>query len=345
VFLISLSIFFKLIFIVGLLAQFISENIFLFLLNPLTAIAISYFINKKYRKPLVAVSFFVLDCFLPIFGFVSMCIFIALGPLYRKIYQDSKIDVYDIPMGEETFNEYAFQKRILIQGENEEAVDDELYENFQIQPYLDVFNEEDLDLKLNAIEKLSRSLTSESVEILKKALDDPSYEVRYFANSALEKIEKKMFSKIDVASENIKRFPDEHHNYNNRGQLYLDSYFLGFLDSSIKEFFLEKSLYDFIFSLQLKPGQSKLYLKITQIYLQQKDFEKVLEIADQALENELSMEDRAKIRFYRAEANYNLKEFQKISEDCDSVNEVGILYSKVRESSDWWAESGIKESK
>ncbi len=312
-------------------------DLFLYVLNPLSSFLCAWIIYKRSSKAVNSATFLVIDIFLPVFGFISIGLFLLLGPLYNRIYKNSEIDVYDIPMGEENFNDYTTEKRVLIKGVSDEKIEDELYENYQIQPYLDIFNQEDLDLKLNAIEKLSRSFTKESVQILKKGLDDISYEVRYFANNALDKIEKKMFSKIDIAAENIKRFPNDFHNYNTRGQLYLDTYFLGILDNSLKGFFLEKSLYDFIFSLQVNTKQSHLYLKITQIYLQQEDFTKVLDIADQALENELSEEDRAKIRFYRAEANYNLKNYDKIPEDCESSKAVGLLYEKVKESSDWWS--------
>lgn len=321
----------------GLMAKFMNTDLFLYLFNPLSSIFFSWLLYKRGSRGVNCFAFAIIDIFLPVFGFTAISIFLFLGPLYKKIYKNSEIDVYDIPMGEENFNDYTTEKRVLIRGISEDRIEDELYENYQIQPYLDIFNQDDLDLKLNAIEKLSRAFTSESVQILKKGLDDSSYEVRYFANNALEKIEKKMFSKIDIASDNIKRFPNDFHNYNNRGQLYLDTYFLGILDNSLKVFFLERSLYDFIFSLQVNPKQSHLYLKITQIYLQQEDFSKVLDIADQALENELSNEDRAKIKFYRAEANYNLKNYDLIPNDCESSKEVGILYEKVKESSDWWS--------
>ncbi|MFT6068194.1 MAG: glutaredoxin-related protein [Bacteriovoracaceae bacterium] len=323
----------------GIFAKFIDTDLFLYFLNPASSILCGWVIYKRSAKAVNCAAFLVIDIFLPVFGFIAIGIFLLLEPLYNRIYKNSEIDVYDIPLGEENFNDYTTEKRVLIKGVSEEKIEDELYENYQIQPYLDIFNQEDLDLKLNAIEKLSRSFSNESVQILKKGLDDPSYEVRYFANNALDKIEKKMFSKIDIAADNIKRFPNDYHNYNTRGQLYLDTYFLGILDNSLKDFFLERSLYDFIFSLQVNPKQSHLYLKITQIYLQQEDFNKVLDIADQALENELSEEDRAKIQFYRAEANYNLKNYEKIPEDCESSKKVGILYEKVKESSDWWSES------
>lgn len=321
----------------GLMAKFIDTDLFIYFLNPLSSFICAWLIYKRSSKAMNGAAFLVIDIFLPVFGFISIGLFLLLEPLYKKIYKNSDIDVYDIPMGEESFNEYTTEKRVLIKGLSSELIEDELYENYQIQPYLDIFNQEDLDLKLNAIEKLSRSSSNESVQILKKGLDDLSYEVRYFANNALDKIEKSMFSKIDIAADNIKRFPNDFHNYNTRGQLYLDTYFLGILDASLKDFFLERSLYDFIFSLQVNPKQSHLYLKITQIYLQQEDFSKVLGIADQALENDLSDEDRAKVRFYRAEANYNLKNYDKVPEDCESSKKVGLLYKKVKESSDWWS--------
>ena len=72
---------------VGLVVKFISTDLFLFVLNPLSALVCSWLIYRFNSKTMSSISFLVIDLFLPVFGFISICIFLFLGPLYRKIYK------------------------------------------------------------------------------------------------------------------------------------------------------------------------------------------------------------------------------------------------------------------
>ncbi|GAB4013015.1 MAG: hypothetical protein Fur0010_09450 [Bdellovibrio sp.] len=325
-------------FAIFLVATFtVSSELFIFFINPLTGLLLAYWTKKQGANWLEYNSLFLIDILIPVFGFFVIAIFFLTGPIYKVIYRGHKIDVFELPLGEGVFQDHLSGKEILLSDFKGELIDEKLKNDMNIEPYVDILAGDDLKLKINVIEKLTRMASADAVSILKNALLDDSYEVRYFANNALEKIEKRFLSSIDAISDTIKRFPEDYRNYNFRATLYLDFYTTGLLDFSTGKAFLEKSLYDFIFSLQLNTKQSYIYVKIVHIYLLSKRYNEVLSTTEMALRQELSDEDRNKIIFYRAEANFFLKNFKEVASDCNIVMQSNFSYELIKGPSEYWA--------
>jgi len=332
-------------FLIFLLFTFsIKSDLFVSILNPITAMLFAFAIKRKGGNPLEYLSFFMLDALIPVFGFFSILLYYMTGPVYKKIYRNHRIDVFDLPMGEEVFTEHVQDKKLLRQNVNEGKIVNIVKNNVEIEPYVDILSGHDLKLKINVIEKLTRMGTPASVLILKKALVDQNYEVRYFANNALEKIEKKMMASIDAASENISKHSEDFRNYNFRGTLYLDFYTLGILDKETGRNFLEKAMYDFLFSLQLNPNQSYLFVKITHIHLLSGNYEQVVSVATQALNSKLNSDDRGKVHFYRAEAMFQLGQYLNVVDECKLVSNEEIQYKLIKDSSDFWSNYRARQS-
>lgn len=293
---------------------------------------ISYSIRKREDNWLLSTSYFLVDALIPIFGFFTIVVFYITGPIYRLIYKDVKLDVFELPVAEEAFEKHLEEKSLMMNEMSEEI----LKEDINIEPYVDILASDDLKLKINVIDKLTRLATPDAVRILKKALNDSNYEVRYFSNGALEKIERKYLTKIEAISETIKKYPDDYRSYNYRATIYLDMYSLGILDSQTAKGFLEKSLYDFLFSLQINKDQSYLFVKIVHIYLISKLYADVVSTSDMALRNNLSEEDRSKILFYRAEANFYLRNFSQVRDDCLNVISSNLDFELIKGPSEYW---------
>ncbi|PIP95450.1 MAG: hypothetical protein COW00_15640 [Bdellovibrio sp. CG12_big_fil_rev_8_21_14_0_65_39_13] len=336
--------FLKIILISLLLTFTIRAEVFVSFLNPISAFLFAFAIKKRGGNPLEYLSFFLIDTLIPVFGFFSMLLYYLSGPIYKKIYRNHRIDVFDLPMGEEVFIEHVQDKKLLRQDVKEGRIENIVKNNVEIEPYVDILSGKDLKLKINVIEKLTRMGTPASVQILKKALIDQTYEVRYFANNALEKIEKRMLAAIDTATETISKHSDDYRNYNFRGTLYLDFYTLGILDKETGRSFLEKSMYDFLFSLQLNSNQSYLFVKITHIHLLVRNFEQVISVATQALNSKLNSDDRGKVHFYRAEAMFHLGQFLNVVDECKLVGNEEVQYKLIKDSSDFWSNYGASSS-
>lgn len=313
----------------------IGVDTFVFIYNPATALFFGFSLWKKGISKDKLFFILALDTFLPIFGFFSLAIYQMLSPIFKLISAEQSIDTYDLPFGEEEFEYYSEVKTTLLAKESPEEQTLQ-NETLDLEPYMEIFHSDDLAKKVNAIEKLTEIGDTQCVKILKKCLDIDDYEVRYFANSALEKIEQDMMSKIEIARENVARHPMDYVAFNGRASSYLDAYLLGILDRNSETHFLESALMDFLSSLSLKENQSYLYVKIMQIYLKLEQYDNLISQAKMALKANLTKEDETKIKFYLAEAYFALGQYDKVVSYCRDISEFDTGFSKINESMKWW---------
>lgn len=74
-----------------------------------------------------------------------------------------------------------------------------LREEISIQPIIDIMSGEDMNLKRGAINLLRRMGTAEAVGMLKNSLTDPAPEVRFYAHTALARLEEKRIDALQEA--------------------------------------------------------------------------------------------------------------------------------------------------
>jgi tetratricopeptide (TPR) repeat protein len=334
----TISIIVKLV-LLGLAAfERINVPLYLFIINPLLDLFLfkifSEYFNKKWLIPC-----FITDVFVPFFGTLLNLIFFALFPVYRFIYdRQNKKDELDFD--QEQFQTEIIYKKAKLQDKAHIDIETDLYGTFQIQPYLDIILGDDTDLKINSCIKLMEINTYESIIILKKALQDESYEVRYMANNALDKLEQQYTIEIEQHSEMISKHPNTPENYKLRGNSYLYLARSGLLDEALSNFFLEKALDDFTKVIHFSPNESYIYVKMAQVLTSLRRCDKVISISEKALDKKLTQDDWYKLLFYRAEAFYNLKDYVKVKETCALIKEKQdvIRYSKILIPLEWWGE-------
>lgn len=318
----------------------ISVKFFVLVANPLSALILAYSLYKNELEKEKVFLILSLDVFIPIVGFLAIGLFLILTPLFRLMKSEEHSDVYDLPLGKEDFEDYSTIKKTLLE-EDEVHKEGAGFKSLEVEPYMEVFNGDDLAKKVNAIEKLTEISDRKSIEILKKCLDRDDYEVRYFANGALGKIEQDMMTKIELASDNISRHPTDHIAYNMRAVAYLDAYLLGILDKTLEEHFLECALMDYLTSLSLNQEQSYLYVKITQIYLKLERYEDLVSVAKMALAADIKEEDEVKIKFYLAEASYNSREILNLIDYCNEIKDFETGFQLINDRVDWWTSDSV----
>jgi hypothetical protein len=331
----AIAIVFKFFLLFLYVKGYIQTYQFVFIYNPLSAIVLSYGVFKSSNNSIKAFVVLFLDVFLPVVGLLAMGFTKLLAPFYKEVYRDAKVDVYDLPFGESNFNSYTREKHIE-QNLDREVLSKKLYEDSKIQPYLDIFSHGELGLKINAIEKLSKQKTKNSIFLLKLALDDENYEVRYFSNNALEKIEKSLLEEIEILDEDIMNQPTLNELYNQRAHLYLNLYLMGLGDESTNEFYLEKSLHDYIFSLQLNFKQDFILIQMVKIHLFLGKLDDVVTMVTSAIDAGVETDVRDKLLFYRAEAYYKLGDWKKVKEDCRGLSEFQDKYADYNSLINWW---------
>lgn len=305
--------------------------------NLILAGLIARYLQKRVRSPLYPLMLFLLEAVAPVFSTFCFLFTTVSFPGIKRVLAGSAKSNYRMPFGEEHYRNFLRERQGQILHESSQhGQEKNLHETFQIEPYIDIIEGSDLDLKINAIGKLSSIKTRESITLLKLALQDEHYEVKYFASNSLSLMEKAIVSEIESYDDAIARYPNDYQKFSLRGLTYLNMYYLGLIDQTIGRVFLEKALNDFLFSLQLEPSQEYLYVKILEVYNHKKDFSRVLELSKTILEKDLAKEDRVKILFYQAEAHFHDGNFQELAKDCQEIRETGVSIPLMEEAVEFW---------
>lgn len=316
----------------------------LYLLNSLT-IFITYNVFKqiiKYKAWILAI--IIIDTALPIIGFFAIAIFVALSPIYKmvynKAYRDEIVDnTHDL---DSHFQKYIQLQNARIQKVDLSSMQDKLLDSIQIQPYIDILLGHDTDMKISACIKLSQFQTFQTVYLLKMALQDKEYEVRYMANNALTGIEKKLIDKIDILTDNINKFPHLYTYYKERAYTYLTIYKLNILDNYIGKMFLERALNDLRVVISNEPDNFNTYTSIAEVYTHLDMNDEVITLVNKSLLLDISGEHKTKLLYYRCEAYFKQKRFDLIVQDSLNLDSKYMDFKKIKESVIFWKEFTVE---
>ena len=205
-----------------------------------------------------------------------------------------------------------------------------------IRPYLDILNTNSVDLKIDICIKLSNSDESSSIELLKIALRDSDYEVRYMANNALGKIEKEFLVEIEKVSNLIEKFPTVIVNFIKRAETYLEMNQCGILDSSLKSFFLERARDDLQMVLMHQSFSPFIYIKLAYIYNELGDYRSLVLLTEKAILFEMDTNEKNKLIFFAVEGYFHLRNFKRVSELIYQIDLSQVKYKKISETVEFW---------
>ena len=304
---------------------------YVFIISPIFSFVFYWLLRSIIRNKSWRLTLIVLDFCVPFYGVLSVVLTFALS-IFFKYSSSEKGD-------SESFYLKDFEKNIVTKQNNIEFAQIESLKDKEvnyIQPYLDIFNGRNVDLKIDACIKLSSFDDPSSVKLLKVALQDDQYDVRYMANNALDKIEKKFMLELEQLSKLIAKYPETIENYLSRSEVYSQLYSTGILDQTISKFFLTKSLKDLQFVRTHQPENFFVYMKLAHIHTQLGQFEELLNIADTALSLNIDENEANKMLFFRAEALFALRKFEMLTQTVKLINLKKVKYEKILNSSIYW---------
>jgi len=134
----------------------------------------------------------------PFFGFAVFCVlYVFIAKKRRRTHKITS----------------DFEKYIMFEGDREwlqvqnlppmELVRQEI----DIAPFAQILESDDIAMKRGAILSISRILKNDAVRLLKRALSDPSREIRYYAQNALTEMESEFNDRIYKLGREIERQP------------------------------------------------------------------------------------------------------------------------------------------
>lgn len=306
----------------------INLPLFCVFINPVLAL-VFYWLGTKLteaNKWIFLVFALVIDSVLPFFGFFMnlsfFMIYKALKPFHSITEEETLIKATSDPR----FAEFLRLKKAKLEEQFKTNLEEKLLQALQIEPYLDILRSQDTDLKLSVLDLLSKKESRPAIKLLRLALSETNYEVQFFANNALSKIEQEMMRRINNENINVSFYPNDFENYNKRGEAYLNFVKIEMVDARSAEYFLRHALSDFEKSLELNPAQEIVAFETVYIYLKLLSPEEALsKIKSLKFKDPLL---QAKYLLYRAEVYFKLREFSRMTEDLNEIDAMDVKFER-----------------
>ncbi|MFH1760150.1 MAG: tetratricopeptide repeat protein, partial [bacterium] len=152
-------------------------------------------------------------------------------------------------------------------------------EKMNLQSFSDIINSRDrTDEKIKALNMLAKmdNHTPDSIDIVVRATNDPSTEVKYIAATTLGKIEKPIISGIQRLTKQLRRKPEDLSTHAQLGYLCINYCNMGILDATHSQFYMDRAIKAYQSVLDIDPHRHEFILAIGKIHLSRKNYKKAL---------------------------------------------------------------------
>lgn len=273
-------------------------------------------------------------------SFICMLILPFFGPALLLIYELFQAQKPVIPFSEPESRLYAFTRKQT--GHLEDILD--VIDEFtpeeldllslqwtDIQPLLDVIHNGSLIEKCNALNSTIKEPTKESVELVRIALKDPSKEVRYYASTALTKIETEILDRLSQLQKDYEQNPGDDNLKYKLVDFYIQSCSLNIFSQVTAIHYLNSAL-----ELIVAEEDSPMILELKcRIYQRLKSWNSIYMLYR---ENNLT----PSISPYICEALLNLFKLNELRDYIQNIDLSG-LKERPRETLSYWRETSYAE--
>lgn len=230
-----------------------------------------------------------------------------------ELYENTEVDDYTAPVSEEDF----------------------IRDSLDIESFSDIMHSDNVFLKRSVIEKLSRKDTREAVLLISDALKDDDIEIRFYASSALKKIEENFQSRILALKEKINQMPDSAETNLRLSIEYFKFCRSGLLDQTSRHFYLERADRAIRQALAQTDDNIDVLLQAGKVLLDMGNAEEALLFFDNAHNLD---QNNWQILIWRCEAYFRIQQFDRIKEDCERIEQLNSPWDSVRNITKYWLE-------
>ncbi len=223
------------------------------------------------------------------------------------------------------------RRQVWIKDVERDAIDIKRNE-MEVDAFRDVLRTNDRQLEENAISKLSRSLTKNSVNILKDVVKTSTSDTQILAASALTEMEDKIITKIETLRAQVDQNPDED-TVLELARVYDLYCYLGVLDTVSEKHYQKLALEQYRSFLQMQSGHRTANLEYGRILLNAGRTEDAIKTLRLALA--LAPQD-VNPQIWLAEAYYRSQEYDNVRKICTNLADTKKLPENIQEVVDWW---------
>ncbi len=215
-----------------------------------------------YYYPRIAALFSV---FMPIIGLVG----ISLTLLMARVFMDSH------GLAEE-YKEKAYEAAD-VDVDLPTDVTEFLYDEIDVHPIADVLSGDDMGMKRGAVNLLRRIGSAEAVKLLRKSLSDENAEVRFYAHTALTRLEEDYAVSLEKARFKVERY--------NSAQAHAElaatcrNYARSALpEINMQEQSLEEACEHWKLAVEMDPDNMDYFMRLAEIYTETRKYSEALNV-------------------------------------------------------------------
>ena len=212
-----------------------------------------------------------------------------------------------------------------------------LLDEREVEPVVDVLQEDDPEAKRAAIEALTRQGGAGTVRLLRGLLHDPSPEARLFASLALSRLEDEIGRSILAAQRALISSPDSFEAREALAQLYLDYASSGFLDGAARDYYLELAREALEEAAAAHPDPDRLTPALARTHLMLGNIAYAASLLDDLLRERPG---DVEVHLLRMEVIYEFGDFRELSIYSRRTLERlprRTVDKEARERIEWWA--------
>ncbi len=215
-----------------------------------------------------------------------------------------------------------------------------LLEEREVEPVVDVLQEDDPEAKRAAIEALTKERGAGTVRLLRRLLHDPSPEARFFASISLSKLEDEIGKLILAAQRDLAASPGLPEVKERLAETYLDYTLSGFLEGATRDYYLELAREAFEDVLEVDPDDHRISLRLARVHLMLGNIAEASAALDELARRR---PDDVEVRLARMEVIYQFGDFRELSIYARRVLPAVPEGAEERELIEWWAYTEGKE--
>lgn len=180
-----------------------------------------------------------------------------------------------------------------------------LLDEIDVHPIADILAGEDVPMKRGAVNLLRRIGSAEAVALLRKSLSDSNAEIRFYAHTALTRLEEDYVRQIEDSRFKAERF-ERPKSYAELAMTYRNYARSGLPETSMQQYYLQKSCEAWEKALEKDPVNLEYRLKLAEEYADSGRYDESVKIyRNTALNPEAEMESRLGIcRAYFEQGDY-----------------------------------------
>lgn len=175
--------------------------------------------------------------------------------------------------------------------ENMKDTDSIIKEETDIEPILDILKGNDPALKRGAINLLKQIGSKETIHLIKECISDPNDEVRFYASTALKRLNDFYIQQISIAKKNTEVENPSASKFGDLGNIYKKYAESGLCDQGVRDYQFDFAKKAFIETLHIEPEDIETMAILGYVSMEMKEYEEAERYFKKALDIKPGLDD------------------------------------------------------